>query len=86
TMTTITFDTHVFIKRLIATGMPEPQAETVTTLVREAQDGATGDLATKSDIAAIKLDIAHVEAAIEIAKRDLTIRLGAMIGAGVALL
>ena len=78
-MTTITFDTHAFIKRLVASGMPEPQAETVTALVKEAQDTAAGDLATKADIT-------RVETAIEIAKRDLTIRMGAMIGVGVAFL
>lgn len=78
-MTTITFDTHAFIKRLIASGMPEPQAETVTALVKEAQDSAAGDLATKADVA-------RIEASIELAKRDLTIRLGAMIAAGVVFL
>ena len=78
-MTTIMFDTHAFIKRLIASGMPEPQAETVTALVNEAQGNAAGDLATKADIA-------RIEASIELAKRDLTIRLGAMIVAGVAFL
>lgn len=78
-MAAVTFDTHTFIKRLIAAGMPEPQAETVTALVREVQETAVGDLASKSDIA-------RLEAGIEIAKRDLTIRLGAMIGGGVVFL
>ncbi|MEI8394761.1 MAG: hypothetical protein WCF85_08510 [Rhodospirillaceae bacterium] len=71
-MTAITFDTHLFIKRLVATGMPEPQAETVTALIREAQDGASEQLATKGDISSVRHDI-------ELAKRDLTIRLGGMI-------
>ncbi len=78
-MSTIAFDTHAFVKRLTAAGMPESQAETVTALVREAQETSIGDLVTKADIACI-------ESAIEIAKRDLTIRLGAMIGVGVAFL
>ena len=85
-MTAITFDTHAFVKRLTATGMPEVQAETVTDLVRMAQDGAAGDLAAKGDIARLETGIARLEASVELAKRDLTIRLGAMIGAGVVFL
>ena len=56
-MTTLTFDTHAFIKRLIAAGMPEPQAETVTALVKEAQDASCGDLVSKADIMALRSDI-----------------------------
>ena len=61
-MSTITFDTHAFVKRLTATGMPEQQAETVTALVKEAQDASSGDLATKRDIAQLQRDIAQLEA------------------------
>ena len=53
-MTAVTFDTHAFIKRLVASGMPEPQAETVTALVREAQDGSSTDAATKGDLARVE--------------------------------
>ncbi|MFN3076343.1 MAG: DUF1640 domain-containing protein [Alphaproteobacteria bacterium] len=63
-MATITFDTHIFIKRLITAGMPEPQAEAVTAMVKEAQDVAAGELATRADIArleaATKADIRDV--------------------------
>lgn len=82
-MTTLTIDTHAFIKRLTAVGMPEAQAEAVTSLVKEAQDSAAGELATKADL---RHELARIESAIEIAKRDLTIRLGVMIGVGVAFL
>lgn len=80
---TLAIDAHAFIKRLTAAGMPEAQAEAVTSLVKEAQDGAAGELATKADL---RHELARIESVIEIAKRDLTIRLGAMIGVGVTFL
>lgn len=49
-MTSLAFDTHAFIKRLIAAGMPEAQAETVTSLVKEAQENGVSSLATKADL------------------------------------
>jgi hypothetical protein len=37
-MSAITFDTHAFVKRLMAAGMPEPQAEILADLpIRLAQ-------------------------------------------------
>ena len=48
-MTTATFDTHRFIRRLQEAGLPEKQAEAVADAINEAQDGA--DLATKKDLA-----------------------------------
>lgn len=56
-MTAITFDTHAFIKRLTAAGMPEQQAEAVTTMVGEARDAEASQLATKADILAVKGEI-----------------------------
>lgn len=50
--TTATFDTHAFIKQLVATGMPEPQAEAVTNMVRDARDHDMSHLATKADLRA----------------------------------
>ena len=61
-MTSIAFDSHVFIKRLVASGMPETQAEVVTNLVREAQEGAADAVATKGDIALVRRDLEQVEA------------------------
>ena len=37
-MSTITFDTHALVNRLIAAGMPESQAEAVTTVVQEVRE------------------------------------------------
>ena len=66
-MTAVTFDTHAFIKRLVASGMPEPQAETVTALVWEAQSGALEEVATRRDIreetAPIKAELLHMNSA-----------------------
>lgn len=46
-MTTVTFDTHKFIRKLRESGMPDAQAEAVADAFREAQGEA--DLATKPD-------------------------------------
>ena len=67
------FDTHAYVKRLVAAGMPEPQAE----VIADEQRGLIEHrLATKRDLkeleVALKRDIADV-------KRDLTIRMGGMI-------
>jgi hypothetical protein len=51
-MATLTFDTHAYIKKLTAAGMPEQQAETVTAMVREVGGVDTAALATKADLKA----------------------------------
>lgn len=68
-MSAIAFDTHAFIKRLVAAGMPEPQAEV---LAEEQAKLIETQLATKADIADVRRDI-------ELAKHELTIRIGAMV-------
>lgn len=68
-MSAIAFDTHAFIKRLVAAGMPEPQAEV---LAEEQAKLIETQLATKVDIADVRRDI-------ELAKHELTIRIGAMV-------
>ena len=66
------FDTHSSVKTLIAAGMPEPQAEAVTALLKVARDSDLDTLATKVDLAQVKAelqrDIAEVKADLE---RDL---------------
>jgi hypothetical protein len=54
-MSTITFDTHKFIKKLEASGTPTNQAEAIA----EALQGAIGDssLTTKADLAELKYDL-----------------------------
>ncbi len=68
-MTAIAFDTHAFIKRLTAAGMPEPQAE----ILAEEQARLIEDrLATRADLADARRDIvADVRRDIAEAKVDL---------------
>jgi len=79
-MTTITFDTHAFVKRLIAAGMPEPQAEVLADQQTKLIDDK---LATKHDLEMLRL---ATQNDLELLKRDLTIRMGTIVGAAVAVL
>ncbi|MCF7999857.1 MAG: CCDC90 family protein [Methylovulum sp.] len=54
-MTTITFDTHKFIRTLKDAGVSEVQAEAFYEAFKEAQ--AESDLATKRDIVDLRRDI-----------------------------
>ena len=57
-MAAIAFDTHAFIKRLTAAGMPEPQAE----ILAEEQARLVEDrLATKADVGDVRRDIAEAK-------------------------
>jgi len=50
-MSTITFDTHLFVKRLTTSGMPENQAEAIAEAQKESLSQAMdSSLATKSDL------------------------------------
>ena len=53
-MTTITFDTHAFVKRLTAAGMPEAQAEVIA---EEQARLIDTQLATKTDLALLKHEL-----------------------------
>lgn len=79
----MTFDTHVAIKKLQAVGVPLEQAEVFVDLVRDNLTVDLSALATKADLKALEL---ATRADMELLKRDLTIRLGGMIGGGVAFL
>ena len=54
-MTTITFDTHKFIRTLKDAGVPESQAEAFSEAFKEAQGEA--ELATQHDINNVRRDI-----------------------------
>jgi hypothetical protein len=74
-MASAIFDTHAFVKRLTAAGMPEPQAE----IPAEEQARMLGEqLATKHDIALLRADLDRL-------KDQLTIRLGVMLAAAIAI-
>jgi len=54
-MSAITFDTHLFIRKLRETGITEPQAEVIVGVVRDAV--ASTELATKTDLEIVKLEL-----------------------------
>ncbi len=69
-MTTITFDTHKFIRRLKEAGIPESQAEGIAEAFQDASGEA--ELATKRDLREMEL---HLEAKLDKATSDLKIDL-----------
>lgn len=94
-------DTLDIAKRLREAGFSDAQAEAVTTVFRDARAADLASLATKADIerleAATKAAVerleakmesleAKMESQLELLRRDMTIRLGSMIIAGVAIL
>jgi len=97
-MTTITFDTHKFVRRLVAEGATEGQAQAHVDALQEVlashASASSKELATKADVAALreatKEDIAVLKS--EMHQRfaemevKLTLRLGGIVMAGVALL
>lgn len=69
-MTTITFDTHKFIRRLKEAGIPESQAEAIAEAFQSASGAA--ELATKRDLREMEL---RLEAKIDKATSDLKVDL-----------
>ena len=49
-MNAFSFDTHRIVKRLREAGFSDPQAETVTDVLREARSGDLSELATRQDL------------------------------------
>jgi hypothetical protein len=84
-MASAIFDTHAFVKRLTAAGMPEPQA---AILAEESTRLVGEQVATKQDIALLRSDRDRLRAdmmAMEQRIKDqLTIRLGLMMAGGIA--
>jgi hypothetical protein len=84
-MATAIFDTHAFVKRLTAAGMPVEQAE----ILAEENTRLVGEqVATKQDIALLRADLELLRsdmAAMEQRIKDqLTIRLGLMMAGAIA--
>jgi hypothetical protein len=79
-MASVIFDSHAFIKKLTAAGMPMEQAE----ILAEEHARLLGEqLATKQDIALLRAELIAMEQRI---KDQLTIRLGGMLAAAVAVI
>ena len=74
-MTTLTFDTHTYVKKLKAAGVSEEQAEVQAEVLTEL---ISDQLITKQ-----YLDLRLNELEIRL-KHDLTLRLGGMLVAGIA--
>ncbi|MBF0563327.1 MAG: hypothetical protein HQL37_15245 [Alphaproteobacteria bacterium] len=74
-MSIATFDKLIYLETLKASGIPDDQARAHAHALDEALRDA---VATKADIFAIRSDM-------ELLKRDLTIRLGTMLAASVAI-
>jgi hypothetical protein len=55
-------DTRRLVKRLVAVGFSDEQAETVTDVVRESRESDLSNLATKADIAELRSEIAEAKA------------------------
>jgi hypothetical protein len=87
-MNAVPFDTLKMAQRLEAAGFAGPQAAGASEALAEALIGA--DLATKTDIAGIRSDLASVEArlhsAMELLRRDMTIKLGGFVFVAVGVL
>jgi len=63
-MTVVAMDTYEVVKELMAAGFTDEQAQAVTRVVRKAQDVDLSNLATKTDLAALKLRFAELKAAL----------------------
>jgi len=74
------FDTLGYAKRLRDRGVPQDQAEAHA---EAARDFIMAELVTKTDLQA---SVTHLEAKIETLSLKLTVRLGAMLAAGIAIL
>ena len=79
-MATAIFDTHASVKRLTAAGMPVEQAE----ILADEHARLLGEQpATKQDVVLLRADLVAMERCI---KDQLTIRLGGMLAAAVAII
>ncbi len=59
-MTTVTFNTHTYIKRLMKQGMPEKLAEEVANGMAENKDTDLRNVATKVDLEKVKTELEKV--------------------------
>tara|TARA_B100001989_G_C24473145_1_gene430324 strand:+ start:542 stop:817 length:276 start_codon:yes stop_codon:yes gene_type:complete len=74
------FNTHAFVKKLVASGMPEAQAEAQMEIFIQFIDDK---LATKASLQELELAL---KAQMKILEKDIVIKLGGMIVIGVTAL
>jgi len=65
------FDTHAIVKRFVKSGLKEPQAEEIVKAITESREFDLANLATKSDIAAVRSEIKDLKIAMHEIKGDL---------------
>ncbi len=86
-MTTITFDTHKFVRKLKNAGVPESQAEAFSEAFKEAQGEA--ELATQHDIKDVRRDIddlrRDIDARLIQMEQRLIIKLGALMALSIGI-
>jgi hypothetical protein len=79
----ILFDRLTYIDRLKRGGIADDQARAHA----EAMDAALREsVATRADLDALKIAMAAIESKIDLAVKDMTIRLGGIVALGVAVL
>ncbi len=87
-MSVVTFDTLQFVQTLKESGFEEKQAEGMAKAFRNAQDET--ELVTKSDLKELELilkaEMQAIRAEMQAAEYRMTIKLGAMLGASIALM
>lgn len=71
-MNALAFDTHVFVKKLTAAGMPEAQAEV---LAQEQTNLIENNLATKRDLKELEVEL---KGELKVLEQRIIIRLGSM--------
>ena len=88
-MTTLTFDTYAFIKRLKEAGVSEAQAEAHSDALKQFQQGSLDELASKRDLAEIKADMSDIKTNMATVKGELNmvkLMLGILLAGMVSLL
>ena len=76
----VAFDTHLLIQRLIQGQMSIEQAEAVSAALQEALESSIGQLATKTDMADIRKDLATLATNLTREMTHLSTRVTWMIG------
>ncbi|HUN39014.1 MAG TPA: hypothetical protein VMU81_01855 [Acetobacteraceae bacterium] len=71
-MAAMALDTHAFVKTLTAAGMPEAQAEAVTSIVRQSHEKWLETLVAKDDL---KFGLGEAEGRVKLALADSANRL-----------